>query len=533
VAGQPKPEVDYEMNAPEMKELMDFMKEMGWDPENKPISERPAKLLLVCGRQKMFDMVSVRLNLYDSNGKVIHSGSAMLRTGVSMFGGIMGDMDFENIEGLAAPGQPPKPPKASTEKDDPIELSPIAKEIAGMFGSGFMDPSSFPKLSPEVENCLLRPDVFDPLSFEISESLLYVGKKKNWNVVANLPDSLAGGMFSMSTSSQGVNAFIESSKKNRSLIWKEAEGWLTVQPSRPFSNRKHRVNRAALAKLLSASKAKGVVALDDLSDYAQVNDDPVTTAIAMRSIMLFAPGAMSRGLAGTADWNLVRFYGTLGAIQRKAMAGEGLQVGFMQLNPNQKSLIERLTFGMSSQIELGPEKEGFGIPVMDFQMGMMGKSGGSWKEEPTELMPTGLPSQGTFTVKSSNSFVGTVEGDANPISRMMGAIGPEEIAFFRLLKDVPGIGEQMNQMPNIEKLKVGTRTTFKFTFNVGEDASVRKSLTDDQIKRDAQVADLNNPSPELKAQIDAATERIKKSPFFKMMMSMGGMGAPSRVPPRN
>jgi hypothetical protein len=159
---------------------------------------------------------------------------------------------------------------------------------------------------------------------------------------------------------------------------------------------------------------------------------------------------------------------------------------------------------------------------------MGNNSGGTWKQEPTEIMPDGLPNAGTIQVKSENTMVGRVEGESE-LNSMFGALGPGELALFQFMRDDPNMSAMGQGMPQINALKMGTRSTYKFRFNVAADVSTSRTLNDDRITKDGQVLSIDNLPADFKAQIEKQKELLKKDPFFKLMMGMGTRGR--EVPP--
>lgn len=517
-----------------MEEVREFLNMFGLDQKPEMIQGRVAKLVLSAGKQPMMGMIQLELKLYDANGKVVLQGQEMLQSADS-------NWDFSMAEELAdalpegAPGAQPKKAPVKQEGDKDIEFSAITKEMMGLFnvmGAFEGGQMAAEKISPELEARLIRPDLYDPLSYAVSESLIFSAKAKGINLVANIPDSYVSFFSGMLGEKTTVNAFLESIKKNKSLDYKESGGFVSIMASMPYTARKNRIDRPALARLLSAGKAKGIISLDDLAAYAQTNPELMETPLVMTQVALFAPGAFGRGMTGQNDWALIRFYGTLGQHQKKQMR-EGLHMSFTQLNPQQRPHVEKLLFGQATRIESGPDKSDESIPFLGAMEAFMPKRATSWKDEPTELMPTGIPNAGYLVISAKDDPVGMVEGDnKSPMTQMMGAVGPDELAFLKLLKEIPGMAEMTGQIPQIEKLRMGTRTTFKFGFQVGKEEAVRKQLIDDQVGKDGAVMSMSNVPAEFQARIDSAYEKIKKSPFFKMMQMASGMGGRPTEPPQ-
>ncbi len=521
-------------------ELNEFLKAIGISRNDKPIEGRPAKVLLAVakggGFMGMMGGYQIELLLFDSNGKVLIREQSMLMDSNGLLGGIAQAMGAA-MEGIGdalggATGEKPKEQEIEGPDGD-IVYSKETKEVATLFGTaggGMSGGMSIPsKLTPDLEAKLLRPDIYDPLSFVESESLAAVASVKKWNVVANLPDSRISmfGMMAGETATK-VNKYLTSIFKDKRLVANSANGWLTIQPSHPRSARLSRVDRASLAKLIGGAKTNIVVNLDDYAAYALKNPPPMETPAAMIYLMLFAPNAMSQGMMGMTDWDMLRFYGTLNPVTKSSLPN-GITMSLTNVEPYQRKLVERMLFGANANLVVGAQpEESAASPFMAIMKSFMGNNGGTWKQEPTEIMPDGLPNAGTIQIKAENTMVGRVEGESE-LNSMFGALGPGELALFQFMKDDPNMGMMAQGMPPITALKMGTRSTYKFRFNVAADVSTSRVLNDDRISKDGQILSIDNLPADFRAQIEKQKELLKKDPFFKMMMGMGTRGR--EVPP--
>lgn len=532
----------------EVQPYMDFLKQFGVFDEPKQIDGRAAKALLIVESGSGFmSMKSCTLKLYDGNGKVLFQATDTLS-----MSGFMGmsrpNMDMEEEEEVEAPAvagtaKPTKDKKQEDKQpgdDKPITMSAETKELMQLISGGFQMAMSQTRPSQGLETKLLNPDLYDPLSFFASDALTSSAAIRGLNLVACVPDSF-GNTFSF----MGMGAGAGSTNYTSATIRKMVEGdedlkqtvadkWWTIQPKYHSQARRERMDRPALAKLLKSSKSKGMLTLDDLADYAMVNDSPMETPIAMTHIMLYAPTALGRGMAGMNDWRLLRFYGTLGPAQR-SMARKGTTMDFRQFSLPQQRAASAILFGAGTSIEVGPPppNENDFDRMMRSMMGQfMPQKSASWKQEPTEVMPNGLPQNGLLTITVQSDPCGVPVESGNEMLDSMGAIGPWELAMLNLMKETPGFAEMAGAMPEIPKLRMGERSTFNFIFTVDPEARVNRMLTDDAIPANGPIIDLNNPPADFKERIDKASAMIKNSPFFKMMTGFGQRSG-SPAPPNN
>lgn len=514
----------------DLEEIRAFLKELGISSEERPIDSRPAKLLLVASRGGgmmgmsflMGESIGLELLLFDATGKVIFRGQSALQMGGGMFEAF-GEA-FE--EAVAVQGGQPakkKEPIQIPGPDGEVEFSTRTKEVLGIFGSatGPMGPRLPTNISKETEALLLRPDINDPLSFDQSDALFAIAKVKGWQVVANLPDSRLSffGQMMGSAPKGKVNDAIVSLREDRAVKLIEADNWFVAMPSDPIEARLQRVDRPSLAALLAATKSKGVPSLDDCAAYAVKNEAPMRTPAAMLYMALYAPNLMGQGMMGFTDWNVLRLYAQLDAGNRLRLES-GDRIEFSVLDHGKRALVERILFGTNANLTVGPPSnldENFFLSMMKQ---LVGRQAQEWKQEPTEIMPSGLPNAGILSMKLTTSPVGTVTGD-NPMASMMGALGPGELALLQLFKEDENMGQFMGMMPPIQGLKLGTRKSYRFTFQVAPDVSSTKTLQDDSIDKNAQSVSIDALPTDFRAAISKQMEEIKNSPFFKLMIGVG------------
>ncbi len=501
----------------EMAQLQEFMKIFGVS-EPKTIEERPAKVIMVISNGAFGmpfmaglmgdDSYTVDLKLYNSKGEVILRASHPL------------GMDFSEIEQLAESMQPKKDPPKQTEgeKDTKIEYSKPTKEMMSMFGG--VTSGQMPTLSKELEALLLDPSTNDPLSFMHSEALDAIAKAKNLDLVANLPDDGVSmfGLLAEANASDTVNSYLRGLKEDESL-WIKTEGtWLTISPKNPVQARATRTNRLALTKFLGQIKAEGIATLDHLAEYAQVAEHPMGTPAAQTYLMMFAPTAIQQGMGGMTDWDALRFYGTLGGSQKQTLANNG-QIPYSSLNTQQRDLVAKMAFGTSAKLEIaGAAKPNLG-GFMGLMMQFMPTVDKDWRQEPTEVMPDGLPNAGYVSGNVANLFIGTakIEGmgmfDRAPL-------GVDELAMFQWMKEDKNFSQIAGMMPDINTVTPGTRTQYRFSFFVAKDVLFSRTLNDDRIDKNAKAVPLHDLPQSVQDEIKKKVEDMKKNPL--PFMGLGG-----------
>lgn len=501
-----------------MKELEEFLKIFGIS-EPKTVDDRPAKVILVftkgfLGMPMMpigQDSVTVDLKLYNSKGQVILRGSHSL------------GLDMEDFQELANRAQPPKEAKPQpSEQDTKIEFSKPAKDLMTMFGGAMQ--GNLPQMDKELEEMLLQPNVYEPLSFAHSEALLAIAKAKDLDVVANLPDSELSFM-SLIFGGQNpatVNAYLNALKANKAL-WVTTEGtWLSITPKNPTTARAIRTNRTALSKLLSVVR-KGTPTLDDIAAYALEAEAPTKTPVAQTYLMLFAPTAIQQGLTGMTDWDALRFYGTMTPGQKETIANNG-QLPFGNLNPKQRDLVAKMAFGSAARLQVGSEAK----PATGGFLGMITQflptADKDYRQEPTEVMPDGLPMAGYVTGSIKQQFIGSPAGQGmGMLSRA--SLGTDELAMFEWMKSDPMFAQAMQMMPQITQLRPGKRTNYAFSFFVAKDVLFNRTLNDDRFEKNAEPISMTNLPQDVQDEIKKKVEELKKTP-----LPFGGFGGGVKPP---
>lgn len=486
----------------------------------KAITGPPAKVLIIAERDGLMGL-SLTMKLFDTEGQMLARENLPLQV----------DAAFDVAEFMPDKDKPAPP----VPKGKPIKLSAVAQELASMGQNIGAMQSGKMKISPELETRLKDPVAYDPLSFAHSEGLLQVAEEKHEQLVANLPDGLLSFFSSLRKSGNlDTVGFLKDLQEGDKVKVTEADGWLVAMPGNPYGSRSERTDRKSLKKLLDASISQGYLSLDDLAAYAQSNAAPLTEAPASTVyIMLYAPGAMQQGMMGMMNWDLVRFYGTLGATQKESIKNGG-QIAFNSLNPGQRTIVSQMLFGPANDLTVTADKKTDGDPLTNMMMRQMSRfmpgSTGDYRTEPTEIMPNGLPANGYIAVKYSSEPVGVPVGMNTSFGEFQ-AMGPMELGMIKMIKDDPKMANMSGAIPEIPSLRVGTRVKYDFSFVVAQNVEQTGTLQDDHIAKDATVYKYENLPQDFQDQIAKMAAAFKKNPIFSAIGQMGNMGRQA-PPPR-
>lgn len=488
----------------ESEKIAAWMRRMGMDRKTKPITEAPAKVLLAIQNGGMFgdSMLQASLKVYDRNGNVLLTSQTSLMLG----------MIAESFGGAEVPedGEKPKPP-APKDDSPKLELSAIGKEfskiVAGM-EQVLMGGSNL-KFSDEMKRIAARPAEFEPLGYFLGDYLVQAAKHRKQTLVANLPDSALEASDGVREGTT-VNQFVKK-LEDRDAVKMTADGsmWL-IAPADGDKNRRERTDRVALQALLTSADASGALQLVRVAEFASKSPQfGFQNPLPILGSMIVAPTLMRYGFEPKA-WDALSLYGSLTQGQRDDL-DRGARIPFAGMTPAQLSHAARLVYGADPQIEVGAdasEGEMGGLFGMMFRGFTTGGNDKDYREEPTEVAPTGLQSAGFLAAKVTQDFVFQPSG-TNPMLTMMGLSGAEEIAMFSMFRETAG-NEAGAFLPDMKELKVGTRKTIRLSLQLTPEAAVRTTLNDDRMPADGKTYTMDTLPAEVKARLEKAKEALKK-----------------------
>ena len=487
--------------------------------QNQALKEPPVKALLVLSRGGLMSMimgqdgVQAQLKLYNKAGETVLSGSGAVNVGA---GGGMVEIIRENMPGNTA--KKPEPPKGNKLKYS--ELS--TKFQKSMNAMEMME--SGPQIDPKLKEALLTPDKIDPLSYIWGEGFIQSAQLSKTNLIAQVPDDMESGMFFMMKAPATDAELAEKAKLSGE--WTQADGWTEYRPLDPVGNDSVRVYRSDLAKLLNAVTSRTVPALDDLAAYSLRNGPVMSTQVVMPYVRL-APALVQSGMSGMLDWNVLRFYATLNAAQKTQIFDKG-SISLGGLSTAQKAIAQRIMFGPNARYtnDAASQKKDDGDMWGMVEVFLGGNAGKTYKDEPTELMPSGLPPQGAVAGRGKTDYMAMPMGKDGKPTNMYGAMGTDEIAMMKWMSGQKGFEQAAAFMPSMDNLLLGNRRTFEFRFYAAPDTFVEAKLLDDSIDSSSKPTNFDNLPQEWRKRIAARMEKMKDSPLQFAVGAPGGRVGP-------
>jgi hypothetical protein len=146
-----------------------------------------------------------------------------------------------------------------------------------------------------------------------------------------------------------------------------------------------------------------------------------------------------------------------------------------------------------------------------------------WRQEPTELLPNGIPGDAYLTMPTrSEPFASTVgPGESSMLNGYLGVVGPDELAMFKVFKEDTNMSQISGFMPTFDKLRVGQRTIYQMRLHLPQEAMVAQSLNDNRLPKDAPTVSMSNLPADFQKLLAERVELFKKSPLGSLGAMMG------------
>lgn len=462
------------------------------------------------------DNANAKLVVYDQKGL------AVVKTSIS-FSPEMYDRESYREFDPSAEGtvKTETPPVISDDDKTPITYSEDSKAFNAMTMT-----DDFELKMPDAVLAILRDPVGkDLLSLHISDSLLSVARAKKLNLVANVSDSevesMFGNMFddepTMTTVGQAYRDLMDGQKPQGVV----KDGWMLVRPRDPIAARNNRQDREVLKRLVDVAAPNQSVSLNTLATFALDSPHPMVNGMSFIYLFAFAPNSMQGLVGDTMSWDMLKFYGSLSPPQKNGLR-QGGRLGFGQLSQQSRSIVTKMAFASDAGIKSAETmKKDEALPFfLSFMGGMSGSQRSTYAEEPTELMPNGLPGAGWVELAVAQETVATPEGGQSGWLFGIGSLGASEIAFFELMGEL-NLGQEESPFKVPDRIKLGSRENLKFHFWLSPEAGLAKTLLDDSFDKDAKAIDMGKIPDSFRAEINRRKQQIKDSPYGRML---GGIG---------
>lgn len=191
---------------------------------------------------------------------------------------------------------------------------------------------------PEFEKMVMHPDVYDPLSFAISDYFFTIAEDQKLDIVAIPTDDFfelieIGGNVVADFSFTSLTEQLNESEPMR--VTKDGT-YLRVEPNWKLRSNWARLNRIAFRKFLDRKQESPAVPLAPYAEFASSVPD-----FSLNIFTLYGDATGFQSPNSTYDYHVLRFYHSLSPIQREALLN-GQKLVFSQFTPQLKMVTERM-----------------------------------------------------------------------------------------------------------------------------------------------------------------------------------------------
>jgi len=342
---------------------------------------------------------------------------------------------------------------------------------------------------------IARPDQVDPLSLQLSPSLVRAAEIKRVNMVGCLPDEALRVVSWGKSEPTSVESYIKWLSFFRTSV-DIRNGWMVVKPNRPNANRETIADRKELGQYIQTLVSGKLLSLDEQARFALSLPDPDINFLPATMVELLPPSVDKTKLP---DRDLLRFYGMLTPDQKAALTKDGLAMS--GLSPGQTECLNRMVYGaLKSVTHSDPSDNRPGSRENAvYSMGLL--------HESTECLPNGIPTTGVIRLKSDNAAVVVASRSPSREAVTTREMTAQQLAFQKWIQDHPDAlsgrfnGPEYNF--DMSHLKFGKPLHLTFTFQYTP-VLLQQEVLEDKSVGDMKVMTINNLPEDFKKQFDQA-----------------------------
>lgn len=386
-----------------------------------------------------------------------------------------------------------------------------------------------PEISKELRTALLNPTKYDPATFFFGDAAQALGKERQMDIVAVLPDRTASQMMTVLRRNQNTGNFLKELQSQLEMQVSKGGGWMTITPLDWSSMWQERVNRVGLERLIQLLDQNGTVSLDQLAEFAKFAPENSPRDFGgMREFVgsyaqMIEPSAMETSLEDLFEnRRALKFYAMLPVQTRSAlMAGEEINVA--GLDASIRALLHRMVY-WSWQ---GPMPGNRGLDQSGRLSGlrMLDADSQSAQSERTVFMPQGIAKDSKVRFQYKTDLSAEVKGSSGSTAVYSAQI----LAMDQLRRsgELPEIFGQMNQgdvpVP-IEGFRDASQSKISMQFAFGTAGSMTESLNDRRTGSGA-FGPYEGLSKLLRDEVDKQAAQIRTA-FSNVRLGGGGNAKP-------
>lgn len=521
---------EYEEEMKEMEkvlppELVKMGKDMEAAMKPKRINGSPAKVIVAFSNQ--YSSVTVNVSLFDAKGDKMGTFDTTLGSRYSRAMREMAEEEQISTTGTRVKGATEDDEQAKKAEPDKTPVLKFSEETSSIIALSSIDDGGVPPAKmTAVRARISKFAEKDPFLAAQTEILSSYAK----NAEGNLVLSLGNDFYMFENPRQATVRQLE----EEILFMKKEKGWTTSVSSSELA-----VNRDTLANgigLLSKSNSFGI---EERAFFAWHEDNLGGPYSGIVSAVLSAFGGNPYGWQ---DKPLLKLYGSMSQGQRNsARSQNGLVVSSM--SADQRRLIETICYGaslhvkpygVSNDIFMEEDFYNFDFKTMiERQMATM-KAEKGYLMEPTESMPSGVPSQAVLRISTSDTPAYLPVGAESEDSMFdfygsMGGMTLDMLASILSMGEMMGQGDFMGELP--KEVRPATRHTLKLGLHCTPEVGYIEEHREAVAKGDGKALKITELGDEFNKLLAKKKEDMKRlKPMFELGMGAGRRSGPPPSP---
>ena len=353
-------------------------------------------------------------------------------------------------------------------------------------------------------------------------------------IVACLSDGMASLLFVTSRGGKMTTKSVE----NKLIYWgliTNSGSWIVLKPNVDDEGETH-MDRAVLGAFVRGESFGRKLALDELAALSLKIHTHEFYESMIPIWVMFATGDQ-RIMNRINDLPALRLYGSLTPDQRQALWAKK-KLPLNQLTAYQKDVLYKMIFRGHANIQKDYNQEDFKQPAQEDEEQPFDFHGG-FEQEPTELLPDGLPAELTLGVDFElKETIFPVFDQAETDSRNYwendesSEITSHGLAWSTISKERPDLFPWAANTKLPAKFRKGTQTTISIRIDLKPKHYISKELKDTTFDAKSKIMTLQDLGPEFLKEYEEALKQQREAYKDAKPGEYGGGGGVRNIPPR-
>jgi hypothetical protein len=387
------------------------------------------------------------------------------------------------------------------------------------------------QLPDDFKQKMLQPEKIDPFNLMGEWTLRKYAEAKGKNIVAVVHDSMVQVLMFFPLMGGLTPGRLEKGLGSANSVLTNTGNWAVITPKVRTEAYEDTMDRGVLGKMARRMASSDKITLEEWGDFAyRLGREPWDSIFSLYTMIL--QGRMGFNM----NWNGLRVYGSLEPNQRQALQ-KGGKIMFGNMSQTQQKLFAELVYGVNGNLEITSTAQEVAAPVavgddeavqtMEYMPGI--------DQEPTELLPNGIPSNSEFTMDFSardvmfavyNKGDGGWNQDPEPSE-------PSTVAWAMYCKERPDLFPWATRQPSIKEFANGRRTDITMHLKMTAKASVSFNVQDTDIPANGKRMKYDDLPADFKKKVDEQVAQYRESYKNSKPGEFGSPGGGRVIPPRN